>query len=82
MSIEEIRKTLDEFVRSEFEIDDDPDYATDVNLFDMGFVDSLGATMILRFAEETFGVKITQKDISLYPMNTVDEIAEVIAQKI
>ena len=82
MTLKEITDKLDAFVREKFDINDDPDYSTDVNLFDMGFVDSLGATYILVFAEETFGVTITQRDITLYPMNTVNEIAQIIKEKL
>ena len=81
MERQEIVEKLDAFVREHFDIGDDPDYDLDVNLFDYGFVDSLGATEIVFFIEDTFGIEITQKDITLYPMNTVNEIAEVVAAK-
>ena len=71
-----------EFVREHFDIGDDPDYTPDVHLFDEGFVDSLGAVEIIAFVEEEFGIKITQKDITLYPMNTVEEIAKVVETKL
>ena len=32
--------------------------------------------------EETFHIQITQKDITLYPMNTIDEITEVVENKL
>ena len=35
----------------------------------------------MAFAEGAFGVEISQKDITLYPMNTVNEIAEVVGRK-
>ena len=72
MERQEIVEKLDAFVREHFDIGDDPDYDLDVNLFDYGFVDSLGATEIVFFIEDTFGIEITQKDITLYPMNTVN----------
>ena len=70
-----------EFIREHFDIGDDPDFTPDVHLFDEGFVDSLGAVEIVAFVEEEFGIKITQKDITLYPMNTVNEIAKVVESK-
>ena len=71
-----------DYVKDHFEIGDDPDFGLDVNLFDEGFVDSLGATEIVFFIEDTFGIKISQKDIILYPMNTIREIAEVVERKL
>ncbi len=77
----EISTKIFEFVREHFDIGDDPDYTPDVHLFDEGFVDSLGAVEIIDFVESEFGIKITQKDITLYPMNTVNEIARVVESK-
>ena len=77
-----VQETISEFIKDRFEIGDDPDFNNDVHLFNEGFVDSLGAVEIVHFIEETYNVKITQKDITLYPMNTVNEIAAVVESKI
>lgn len=78
----QVEEKIYEFIKEHFEIGDDPDFTMDVHLFDAGFVDSLGAVEILDFAEKTFNVQITQKDITLYPMNTVEEIASVVKAKL
>lgn len=81
--MDHIKDALRIFILEQFEIEaDDPDFADDVHLFDYGFVDSLGATEIIQFLEESFQVEITQRDITLYPMNTIDEIAEVVYEKL
>ncbi len=77
-----VEETLNEFIRDKFEIGDDPDFTNDVHMFNEGFVDSFGAVEIIHFVEETYGIKITQRDITLYPMNTVNEIAAVVKKKI
>ena len=78
-----VKEALRSFILEHFEIDaGDPDFSDDVHLFDYGFVDSLGATEIVLFLEETFQVKITQADITLYPMNTINEIAGVVESKL
>ena len=76
-----IAETISEFIREKFEIGDDPDFTNDVHLFNEGFVDSFGAVEIIHFVEETYGISITQKDITLFPMNTVNEIAAVVESK-
>lgn len=78
----EIKEILYNFLKNNFEIGDDPDFTYDAHLFDMGFVDSLGATEIILFIEEHWNTEITQRDLILYPMNTVEEIAEVIERKL
>ena len=81
--MENVKDTLRSYIMEHFNIEaDDPDFDDDVHLFDYGFVDSLGATEIVLFLEETFGVEITQKDIILYAMNTVNEIADVVERKL
>lgn len=82
MNKEQIVEQLYEWIRDRFEIGDDPEYTTDAHLFDYGFVDSLDATEILAHIEDEYEIEVTQKDLVLYPMNTVDEIAEVIASKV
>jgi D-alanine--poly(phosphoribitol) ligase subunit 2 len=77
-----IQETLSNFIREKFEIGDDPDFTNDVHMFNEGFVDSFGAVEIIHFVEETYNIQITQRDITLYPMNTVNEIAAVIKKKI
>lgn len=77
-----VAETLSDFIREKFDIGDDPDFTNDVHLFNEGFVDSFGAVEIIHFVEETFNIEITQKDITLFPMNTVNEIATVVESKI
>lgn len=78
-----VKDTLRDYIIQYAQIEpDDPDFSDDVHLFDYGFVDSLGATEIVLFLEETFQVKITQADITLYPMNTINEIADVVERKL
>lgn len=80
--MEEIKNTLSQFIRDRFEIGDDPDFTDDAHMFNEGFVDSFGAVEIIHFVEETYNIQITQRDITLFPMNTVEEIAAVVAKKI
>ena len=83
MELTEIKDKLREFIINYAQIDpEDPDFSDDVHLFDYGFVDSLGATEIVLFLEKTFNIEITQADITLYTMNTIDEIAAVAEEKL
>ena len=77
----DVRDRIFEYIRDHFEIGDDPDFTYDVHIFDYGFVDSLGAVEIIAFVEDSWNIEITQKDLTLYPMNTVDEIAAVVTGK-
>lgn len=82
MERDEVRDVMTHFVREKFEIEEeDGDFGTDVHLFDYGYVDSHGAMVMIGFVEERFGVKITNKDLMMHPMNTIDEIADFVVQK-
>ena len=78
----EIEQALYDFIQEEFGIGNDPDFTKEAHLFDSGFVDSLGAFMIITFAEDNWGIEISQRDLTLYPMNTIIEIAAVVAAKL
>ena len=81
--MESTKEILRAFIAEYAEVDPaDPTLGDDTHLFDEGFVDSLGATEIVLFIEDTFHIQITQKDITLYPMNTIREIAEVVDAKL
>ena len=80
--LDEILEHIDGYIREKCEIeDDDPDYDWDAHLFDLGYLDSLEATLLLFHLEETYGITISQKDLVMFPMNTVREIARVVADK-
>ena len=82
MNIEEIIQTLEDYIREQFDIGNDPDYNSEFDLFEYGFLDSMGAMEVIAYIEEEYSIEITQKDVVLYPMNTIAEIAEVIANKL
>ena len=82
MTLEQIKENLYNYILEKYELEGDPDYTTDVNLFDYGFLDSMGATEVIMWLEETYQIEITQKDILLNPMDSVDEIAEVVYGKV
>jgi len=78
----EIEKTLYDFVKEQFDVGDDPEFTADVDLFGYGFVDSMGAFEIIGFTETTWKIEIDQRDLVLYPMNSISEIAAVVARKL
>jgi methoxymalonate biosynthesis acyl carrier protein len=81
--MEEIVQQLTAHIRSRYEIDpEDDDFSTDVHLFDYGFIDSIGATALIAHIEQTYSIQVTNQDLMLYPLNTINEIAAFISRKI
>ncbi len=78
-----LRDAIRDFIIDYADVDpDDPDFTDDVNLFDAGYIDSLGATEILLFLEDTFNVRISQEDITLYPMDSINDMVDVLESKL
>lgn len=81
--MEDIVQQLTDHIRTRYEIDpDDEDFGVDVHLFDYGFIDSIGATALIAHIETTYGIQVTNQDLMLYPLNTINEIAAFISRKI
>jgi acyl carrier protein len=80
--MEQLAAELEAHIRDRYEIEaDDDDFGRDVHLFDYGYIDSIGATALIAHVEKTYGIQVTNQDLMLYSMNTVNEIASFIAQK-
>jgi acyl carrier protein len=78
-----ILEQLESHIRERYEIaDDDDEFTTDVHLFDYGYIDSIGATSLIAHIEATYGIQITNQDLMLYPLNTIQEIATLIHKKL
>lgn len=81
--MQDIAKQLEEHIRVRYEIDEDDDeFTPDVHLFDYGFLDSVGATALIAHIEQTYGFAVTNQDLMLHPLNTINEIAAFIGAKI
>ena len=78
MSIEE---EIHNYIVETFNIEADEDFTQDVNLFDYGYVDSLDAMTILAYLESNFGINISQRDLMLYPMNSINDLVAVVKIK-
>lgn len=75
-------KELSTFIRSRFEVaDDDPDFDMDVHLFDYGYIDSFGAVELTTFVEENFCIKITDTDLVVQSLNSINEIVDFVVKR-
>lgn len=52
---------LEAFIRENFSLDDDdPYFDRDINLWEQGYVDSMGAVEVIAFLEKSFGTSIPE----------------------
>jgi len=78
----DIQKEIYDYIVSTFEVEIDDEFDADVNIFDYGYIDSLGAVRIITELENRYGIKIEQRDLMLYPLSTINEIATFVKMKI
>ena len=77
-----ITEELTTFIRTNYKVgDDDDDFDMDVHLFDYGYIDSFGAVELTSFVEDNFGVHVTDTDLVIHPLNTINEIADFIEKR-
>ena len=82
MQSNQISSDLRSFIKKQFKVPEtDPDFTDDVHLFDYGYVDSFGAVELTTFVDSQFGVKITDRDLVAYPLNTIREISSFVEKR-
>jgi acyl carrier protein len=83
MHTEEISSQLRGFVRLQFSIpENDADFSDDVDLFNYGYVDSMGAVELTDFVERQFGVRFTDSDWINFPLSSIREMSTFVANRI
>jgi acyl carrier protein len=74
-----IEHDIERFLERELKVDwQDPRLSPTVDLFDAGFVDSVGFAELLGFLEERFAVEVPEEDLLSEEFSTIDGIAGVI----
>lgn len=83
MHTEEISSQLRQFVRQQFSIpENDPDFSDDIDLFNYGYIDSIGAVELTGFVERQFGVVFADADWINFPLSSIREVSAFVAKRI
>jgi acyl carrier protein len=78
---QEIAGAVEEFVRREFSISaGDHNFDHTVDLFEDGYVDSVGVIELLAFLEGRFGVEIPEEDLFSPEFSTIEGIASIVTR--
>lgn len=81
MTQQAIAERIEEFVRVQFEVDpDDPGFDRTVDLFEQGYVDSVGFAELLAFFTEEFGVEIPEDDLLSEEFLRIDGMATIVSR--
>jgi acyl carrier protein len=78
---DEIAERLEAFVRTQYLIRaDDPEFARDIDLYDLGYVDSIGLVELLTFIKTSFDVEIEEDDLLSDEFSNINGIAKIVCR--
>ena len=76
-----IANRIEGFVRTQFEIDPSDDgFDQTVDLFELGYVDSVGFAELLAFFAEEFGVDVPEDDLISEDFVNIDGMARIVSR--
>jgi acyl carrier protein len=76
-----IADRIEGFVRTQFEVDPSDDgFDRTVDLFELGYVDSVGFAELLAFFAEEFDVDVPEDDLLSEDFLSIDGMAEIISR--
>jgi len=83
ISASSIAAALERFIRSTAQVpDEDREFSRTVQLFDDGYVDSLGVVSLMAFIETSFSVELDEEDLFDIRFSTINGISEIIAARL
>ena len=78
-----IATRLEEFIRDIAQIDsEDGEFTRGAQLFDAGYVDSLGVVSLMEFVETSFGIDLEEEDFFDEKFTTIDGMSQIIADRL
>lgn len=76
----EAARAIESFIRKTFHVNgDDPNFSWDTQLFESGYVDSVGVVELIAFIESTFGVQLQDEHIFSDRFTTINGIGSVVS---
>ena len=76
-----IASRIEAFVRSQFEVDPTDDgFDQTVDLFELGYVDSVGFAELLAFFVEEFGVDVPEDDLMSEDFMNIHGMARIVSR--
>jgi acyl carrier protein len=78
----DVAAAVEQFVRDSFGVAaDDPMFGRDENLFDLGYVDSIGLAELLAYIESEFDVELSDDELVSDEFTTIDGIARTVFRR-
>jgi acyl carrier protein len=76
-----IAERVEKFLRTQYLIaDDDPVFTRTVDIYESGYVDSIGVVELLAFISDEFGVEVPEDELLSDEFTNIDGIARIVAE--
>lgn len=76
-----IADRIETFVRIQFDVSPDDDgFGRTIDLFELGYIDSVGFAELLSFLSEEFGVEIPESDLLSEEFLRIDGIVSIVSR--
>jgi D-alanine--poly(phosphoribitol) ligase subunit 2 len=81
LSPQAIADRIEAFIRSQFEVDPSDDgFDRTIDLFELGYVDSVGFAELLAFLSEEFGVEVPEDDLLSDEFLRIDGMVMIVSR--
>ena len=78
---DQVASEIEAFMREAFEISpQDSGFTHDVDLFEEGYVDSLGVTESIAFLEDRYGIELVEDDLLSDEFTTIGGMAAIVCR--
>jgi acyl carrier protein len=78
----EIKQQIREFITSNFYVPDPAALDDKSSLLDRGIIDSTGVLEVIGFIEETFGIKVEDREMLPENLDSVERIVAYVSRKL
>lgn len=78
-----LERRTEEFIRTQFSVSPtDPGFGREVDLFEQGYVDSMGIVELLEFLGEEFEVEIPDEDLLTDDFSSIAGVARIVSRNL
>lgn len=77
-----IRDRLRDFITTNFYVPDPERLGNDVSLLEQGVIDSTGVLEVITFVEESFGIRIEDREMLPDNLESIDRITAFVERKL
>lgn len=81
MNVADVADRLEAYIRTQFSVDTgDQRFSRAIDLFELGYLDSIGFAELLDFVQQEYAVEVPESDLLSDEFSSIDGIARIVAR--